>query len=100
MSVIGSDLKININVKPIGDFHISQCEFTCDFFTHPSRIVTLNKSELLKVDDDNYIALIKSEDLGAGTIKMKIEVLIPDSDYDIEYRKEIETVCTGIIIED
>lgn len=98
MSVIGSELKINVNVKPIGNIHLSQCDFDCMFFITPSKAVTLNKSELLRVDDDNYIARIDSNELGIGTIKMNINIRIPDSDFPDGYRTEIETVCTSITI--
>lgn len=98
MSVIGTELKIKINVKPIDNIHLSDCSFSCIFFINTSKTVVLDKSQLLKVDDDTYIALLNSEDLGVGTIKMTINIKVPDSDFSDGYRTEIETVCTGITI--
>lgn len=98
MSVIGTDLKINVNVKPIGDISLSQCDFTCTFFISSSKSVILSKSQLVKIDNDNYLALFNSEELGVGTIKMTIEIKVPDPLFDKGYRTEIETVCTGINI--
>lgn len=98
MSVLGTELKINVNVKPIGNIHLSGCDFTCTFFVSSAKTVVKNKSDMIKVDDDNYIALINSEDLGVGTIKMTIKVLVPDPAFEDNYRTEIETVTTGITI--
>lgn len=98
MSVIGTELKININVKPIGDIHLSDCDFTCTFFINSTKSVVLKKADLIKVDNDNFIALLNSEDLGIGTIRMTIKILVPDSDFNDGFRTEIETVCTGINI--
>lgn len=98
MSVLGTELKINVNVKPIGNIHLSNCDFTCTFFVSSAKTVVKNKSDMIKVDDDNYIALINSEDLGVGTIKMTIKVLVPDQAFEDNYRTEIETVTTGITI--
>lgn len=98
MSVLGTELKINVNVKPIGNTHLSDCDFICTFFVNSNKTVVKKKEDMIKMDDDNYIALINSEDLGAGTIKMTIKVLVPDSAFEDNYRTEIETVSTGITI--
>lgn len=98
MSVLGTELKINVNVKPIGNTHLSGCDFICTFFVNSNKTVVKKKEDMIKMDDDNYIALINSEDLGAGTIKMTIKVLVPDSAFEDNYRTEIETVSTGITI--
>lgn len=99
MSVLGTQLKINVNVEPIGSIHLSNCQFKCTFFINPKKTIELEKSSMIKVDDDNYIALIDSSLLGTGTIRMTIEVDIPDTDFPSGLRKEIDTVCTGIIIQ-
>jgi hypothetical protein len=99
MSVLGSQLKINVNVEPIGDTHLDNCNFKCTFFINPKKNIELQKSQLIRVDADNYIALIDSSQLGVGTIRMTIEVDIPDSDFPNGVRKEIDTICTGITIQ-
>jgi hypothetical protein len=98
MSVLGTELKLKVNVSPIDDKPLSQCDFYCTFFTNSSKKLELHKSKMHKVDDDTYIALIDSKDLGLGTIKMTIKVLVPDSDFINGYRTEIETISTGITI--
>ena len=99
MSVLGTQLKINVNVEPIGDIHLSNCEFKCTFFINPKKTIELEKNSMIRIDDDNYIALVDTSLLGTGTIRMTIEVDIPDTDFPNGKRKEINTVCTGITIQ-
>ena len=98
MSVIGTELKIRINVQPIDGVHLSECDFTCSFYVTPSKIVTFSKEELIMLDNDTYLALINSEELGVGAIKMNIKILVPDDDFPNKVRTEIDTVNTGITI--
>lgn len=98
MSVLGSQLKINVNVQPIGEIHLSSCNFFCTFFINPNKSIKIPKEDMIKVDDDNYIALIDTIALGIGSIKMTIEIDIPDKDFSNGFRKEIDTVCTGVTV--
>lgn len=98
MSVIGTELKLRINVKPIDGIHLSECDFTCSFYVTSSKTVALNKEDLIMVDNDTYLALINSEDLGVGAIKMNIKILVPDNDFPNKVRTEIDTVNTGVTI--
>lgn len=99
MSVLGTQLKINVNVEPIGNIHLADCNFKCTFFINPKKIIEQKKTDLIKVDEDNYIALIDTALLGTGSIRMTIEVDIPDTDFPNGFRKEIDTICTGITIQ-
>ena len=98
MSVIGTELKIRINVQPIDGVHLSECDFTCSFYVTSSKTVTFSKEELIMLDNDTYLALINSEELGVGAIKMNIKILVPDDDFPNKVRTEIDTVNTGITI--
>lgn len=94
----GTELKLNVHVEPIGEVHLSDCDFSCTFFIYSNRPMVIHKSEMIKDDDDNYLALVDTEKLGTGTIKMKIEVQVPDAHFPDGFRKEVANVCTGITI--
>ncbi len=96
MSNVGTELKINVHVEPIDGFHMSDYDFTCRFYIYANRYVELGKSEMIRVDDDNYIACIDSGKLSAGLIMLRITAQIPDSDFPDGIRTEIETVSTGV----
>lgn len=98
MSSIGTELKINVHVEPIDGFHMSDYDFTCRFYIYANRYVELSKSEMIRMDDDNYIACIDSSKLGTGNIMMRIMAYIPDADFSDGFRTEVETVDTMVII--
>lgn len=98
MSNVGTELKINVHVEPIDGFHMSDYDFACRFYIYTNRYVELKKSEMIKVDEDNYIACIDSSTLGAGAIMMRITAQIPDADFPDGLRTEIEKVPTGVNI--
>lgn len=100
MVSLGTDLKINVHVEPIdGSTHLSECSFSCLFYTtNEKNGILIDKSEMINVDDDNYIAKVNTATIGVGSVFMKIEVLVPDGDYENGTRKEVSRVCTGIKI--
>ena len=84
MVVLGTEIKINVHIDPIGDVHMSQYDFECDFYANSNKRITINKSNMIKVDEDNYIALIKREDaikLGRGKITIETTAYIPDEHF-------------------
>lgn len=94
MSVIGTELKFNINVEPIGDVWLSDCDFRCTFFVFNHKTVVVNKEDMMMIDDSNFLAIVDSSRLGPGRVKVKIELDIPDADCEDGFRKEVEVVCT------
>lgn len=98
MSSLGTEFKINVHVEPIDGLHMSDYDFTCRFHIYTNRNVEISKSEMIRVDDDNYIACIDSSKLGVGTIMMRIIAQIPDADFPDGLRTEIETISTGLVI--
>lgn len=98
MSNYGTEFKINVHIEPIDGFHMSDYDFTCEFFCKYTSPIVLSKGMLKKCDDDNYLALIDSVKLGMGSIYCKVTAYIPDSDFDDGLRKEVKIVSTGIII--
>lgn len=99
MSSIGTEYKINIGMQAIGDIHLSDCELTAIFYVNTVKTQVIQKEEMVVVDDDNYIALVDSSLTGAGELKARITVEIPDADFDDGKRTEVVVVNTGIIVE-
>lgn len=97
-TIVGTDLKINVNIEPIDGTHMEEYDFTCRFFIYRNRYVELTKERMIRQDSDNYLACIGTASLGEGEVKMTIEAKIPDSDFPSGIRTEIVTVSTGITI--
>lgn len=101
MIVLGTELKINVHVEPIDELHMSDYDFECAFYINKNKRVVFKKSEMKRVDDDNYLAFINSENaviLGRGKLNMEITAYIPDGDFNDGLRTEISAVCTDVII--
>lgn len=98
MSSVGTELKINVRLDRLDGYRMSDLDFTCEFFVYNTSKVTVKKEQMIKADDDNYVACIDTSKLGSGQIKCRVTVYIPDADFADGLRKEIETVSTGITI--
>lgn len=99
MSNVGTEYKINIGMKPMGEIHLSDCNFSATFYVNSSKQLEIDKDSMIKVDDDNYIARVDSTKTGAGDLKAKVTVHLPDADFDDGFRTEVVTIPTGITID-
>lgn len=97
MNPLGNEFKMNVHIEPIDGYHMSDYDFDCAFYVSPNRRITIHKSEMRKVDDDNYIAVITTSDairIGRGKIIAEITAHIPDSDFHDGVRTEKLKLCT------
>ena len=76
---VGTKLKLNVHADVGSGLHMSDVEFECMFYTNNAsrRSLTVKKSEMAKVDDDNYIAVVgpKGEDVKLGYYGEKVVLL-------------------------
>ena len=93
----GSEFKINVSMDPIDGNSMSNTFFKCIFYCG-DKSITLDKDDMIQVDDNNYVAPLDSSKLGIGNIKIRYDVDIPDEDFDDGYRHEIAIINTGINI--
>ena len=101
MSALGTEFKINVHVEPIDGLHMSGYDFECVFYVYTNKRVVIKKSELKKVDDDNYLAMIdtaKGLMLGRGKVNLELTAYIPDGDFNDGVRTEKAIICTGVTI--
>ena len=95
---IGTELKLNVNIEPMGEFTMDDYDWYVEVYCSTKRVVALPKKTAIRIDSDNYVVLIDSEELGAGDVKCKVVALIPDFDFSDTIRKEVAMVDTGINI--
>ena len=98
MSSIGTELKINVHLDRLDGYRMSDIDFSCDFYVYTNRKVSINKEQMIKADDDNYVARVDSTKLGVGKIMCRVTAFIPDADFEDGLRKEVETVETNVTI--
>lgn len=94
----GTEIKINIHAEPIDGISMYDYDFFCEFYSHPDRKTRLLKSEMIYVDNDNYIARIDSSIIGCGNLRVRMTAFIPDTNFNDSLRTEIAEYTTDIVI--
>lgn len=92
-----AEFKLNVSMEPIDGYHMGDVDFICIFHTG-SRKVTLEKDEMIPIDTNNYVACLKSKELGKGTLTVTYQAAIPDNDFDDGFRDEVVVVKTQLRI--
>lgn len=96
---LGTELKMNINIKPVENLTMDDYDFVCTAFCSNSKKVEATKQECNRIDADNYIFRVDTEKTGPGVLKIKVVAYIPDTDFPDSLRTEVSLVNTGIIVE-
>lgn len=94
--VKGTVLKVNVTAELGNNLHLSDVDFEVKMYANKS--VDFKKSDLIKVDKDNYIVVVNSNDIGTGEYFVKLTVYIPDADVSNGIRTEVVKIPTGIRI--
>ena len=95
---LGTELKLNVNIEPMGELTMEDYDFSVDIWTSMKRILNIPKSECIKIDKDNYVILVDTSLLGAGDIKAKVIANIPDFDFPDTVRTEVVALDLGITV--
>lgn len=98
-SVVGTKFKLNINMEPIGDYHLADLEWEARVFATGIRSATISKSAARMVDKDNYIIPVDSREIGPGGYYVTLYVRVPDGDFPDGVRTEVKTMPTGVTID-
>jgi hypothetical protein len=98
----GGEFKLKVSMDTIGGYDMRDegINFTCTFSTGNASVV-LRKNQMFPVEGDpkSYIAPLDSTALGRGTLTVKYEVDIPDTDFtDDNFRHEVVEIPTKIKI--
>lgn len=93
--IIGTEFKVLIEIEPVDEVHMADMEFTCQFYTRLDNSLTVTKEQMIKVNDDSYIALVDTTGMSAGALRNRMTVDIPDKDFADGYRREIVDVGAG-----
>ena len=92
---IGTEAKLNISVEPMEGAVMDNYDFECEFYCLPNRRLVFGKEQLIRVDENNYIAVIDTKPLGVGMLKCKVTAYLPDADCEDGVRTEVILIDTG-----
>lgn len=94
----GAEFKVNVSMESIDGYHMGDIDFQCTFFTPGFDGMVLDKSDMVEIDADNYVAPLSSTEIGRGMLMVKYECDVPDNDFGDSLRHEVITVNTGLTI--
>lgn len=97
-TLIGTQIKLSITLT-CGTATMDDMEFSIDFFTSAANKITLSKSQLIREDANEYIAIIDTAELSSGSIQMKVTCRVPDEQISGGWRTEIGVADTGVKVQ-
>lgn len=89
---LGSDVKIEFTAELPEGLLLKDVDFTLKVINMSEKDVAIDitKADCIETDEGkNYVALVDSDDLGIGTLMLRLTVYIPDTDYQSGTRKEV-----------
>lgn len=95
---LGTELKLNLNIDPINGFTMEDYDFLIDVYCQSSKVATITKTQAIKVDKNNYLICVNTENIGTGNLKCKVTAYVPDEDFPDSTRTEVSVIDTGITI--
>lgn len=96
---LGTELKLNLSIDPIGDLTMDDYDFKVEAYCSSRNVIRVYKANATKVDEKNYIIPVDTGAIGTGALKCKVTAYIEDPDFkDDGIRTEVVVVNTGINI--
>lgn len=99
---LGTELKLNVNIEPMGTLTMDGYNFEVEFFTAQQRdkkkVFKKGDAGIKKVDSNNYICCLDTADVGVGALMCRTIAYLPDGDFEDGLRTEIVEFNTKIEI--
>ncbi len=95
---IGTDLKLNIHIDPIGEITMDDYDFEVEMYCSLGKSIIIPKSAAKRVDENNYMVVVETGKIGAGDLKCKVTAHVPDGDFPDQLRTEVACIDTQITI--
>ena len=95
---LGTELKLNINIEPIGGATMSSYDWDVEMYCTPSKSQKILKADAVEIDDNNYVVLVDTNAIGTGALRCKLTAAIVDADFSDFKRNEVVVIDTGIQI--
>ena len=95
---LGSEIKFNLNIEPIGGYTMDDYDFLAEVYCKAKKSVVVEKKDAIRIDANNYLLPVDTQEIGHGVIRVKIHALIPDKDFYDGVRTEVVFIETGIEI--
>ena len=94
----GSDLKLNIHIEPLGELTMDDYDWYVECYCSNETPIKITKGQARRVDENNFIIALNTQQLSIGPLQCVITAYIPDEDFDDKLRTEISRINTNINI--
>lgn len=95
---IGTTLKINVNLELEGGITMDDISFNCDFYVG-SKHVYVDKYEMVRIDENNYVAVLDSNKLSVGEVWVLVKADIEDTSCPDGIRHEYVRASCNVTID-
>lgn len=89
---LGSDVKIEFTADLLDGLLLKDVDFTVKVvnMSEKDAAIDVPKADCIMTEEGaSYVVLVDSEELGIGTLMLRLTVFIPDTDYQSGTRKEV-----------
>lgn len=95
-----SEEEVNIHLYPIDGYTMDEYDFTCEIFCSSTRKQILSKSDLRRVDENNYVAIVETAKIGVGKVKIRVLARVPNDNFDDGYRDVVTYLNPKLEVKD
>lgn len=93
--VVGTQQKYNVSLELPNNQTMDDVDFTCQFYTSSRSNVTVEKKDMVRVDENNYTTVVDTSITGAGSMKCQITVDLGDRTEVIKVQT-LQSVADGL----
>ena len=95
---LGSEIKLNLNIEPVGGYTMDDYDFVAEVYCKAKKSVIIEKQQAIRIDANNYLLPVDTQEVGHGYINCKVSAQIPDKDFADGFRAEVVFIETNIEI--
>lgn len=94
--LVGTEKVLNLHLEPISGYTMDDYDFCLKVFCFAKRYVEIHKSDMHRVDGNNYEFIVDTAQIGSGKISAEVVAFIPDERFEEGLRTEIIAIETDI----
>ena len=107
-TLVGTELKMVVNFlyPSDSDITLDTIDFYVEFFCKPRQRLVLQKEDLVREEEEiegltvvTWYAMVDTNIVGPGQLKMRLMAYIPDAAASEEIREEYAEIDTNVIID-
>ena len=88
----GTEVKLKISIfASTANYTMDDFDFSVEFYGNIGK-VELKKEDCIRLDENNYLAVVDTATTGCGVLDARVSAFIPDADCEDGFRTEVVIV--------